>query len=285
MRRSALAFTLVLGCLATACSTAKRDAIVFSNQAIEQFQAGDWRTARGYCLQSLELDPDNGSAHYHLGLIHLYEDPKPEEAGQHLERAQALDPTDPEVAYHLGRLELDHGSKDKARAELARATQLDPNHAGAWHTRGRLERAEQHLLLADTAWREAIAIDPGRAESYLAIATLYDELDYPESAKAVLLAGQPHVGRNPDLGNMLGVFELRDGNPSRAVELFTAALANDPDRLDAAFNLAFALHEDNKRDQALRVLQNLIARPSPEYREQIEVAKALRAAILREPHP
>jgi Flp pilus assembly protein TadD len=126
-----------------------------------------------------------------------------------IERARALDPDDPRVWLHAGRVELAaaesfrHGSRDAtARALIgaerayARALALDPGLAGAWEGLGRARRwsgrGDEALAALERArelaWSASLDLELGG---------LYLERGRSEAAFALLrpLARDPHGGR------------------------------------------------------------------------------------------
>ena len=128
-----------------------------------------------YFRQALELAPGNARAHYGLGLA-LSRAGQKDEASEHLEKSEQLDelgsryadvmhgiirePENADLRCEAGEILLDQGERKEAYIWLASALRCDPRH-GPTHTalsryyalNGKMDLAEEHLALADTAPR------------------------------------------------------------------------------------------------------------------------------------
>ncbi len=278
-----LALSLALLATAPGCDKNKTDAIVLVNQGVRALDRGDVGTARSHFGRAARLDPSNAAAHYHLGLVMLYNAEEPAQALVHFETAQGLSGDDVETLYQLGRLLVKQGDADRGLAHLQHATEVDPNHAGAWHYKGLALRHLERVKEADTALRESITIDPLVNRSYLALGDLYESFGRDAAARAVFEEGLHHRPRDPDLLNGLGVLALRRGDVDQAVESLTEALSRDASRVDAAFNLAFALAEGGKAKEAISQLHVYLQGADPVAdKSNLRVARALKETLLGE---
>lgn len=280
---------LALSCLAllttstTACDKNRTDAIVLVNQGVKALERGDVGTARSHFGRAARLDPSNAAAHYHLGLVMLYNAEEPAQALVHFETAQGLASDDVETLYQLGRLLVKQGDAERGLSHLQRASEVDPNHSGAWHHKGVALRKLDRIKEADTALRESIAIDPMVNRSYMALGDLYEAFGADAAARAVFEEGLHHRPRDPDLLNGLGVLALRRGDIDSAVESLTEALSRDGSRVDAAFNLAFALAEGGKAKEAISQLHIYLQHADPVTdKSNLRVARALKETLLGE---
>jgi Flp pilus assembly protein TadD len=93
------------------------------------------------------------------------------------------------------------GRSDAARAALARALELDPDHPAANNELGILEREAGEFAAAEAAYRRAIAADPGYALARYNLGVLLDlylrrqdeALPYYETYQALAAAPDPEV--------------------------------------------------------------------------------------------
>ena len=281
-----LTLTAALSLVGPGCDKNKTDAIVLVNQGVKALDRGDIGTARAHFGRAARLDPNNAAAHYHLGLVMLYHADEPAQALIHYETAQRLSPGDVETLYQLGRLLVLQDDAQGAIAHLDQATKLDPNHAGAWHYKGKALRKLERAVDADTALRESITIDPTLNRSYLALGDLYESVSALDAAKAVYSEGLHHRPRDPDLLNGLGVLALRQSKTDKAIEHLTEALSRDGNRIDTTFNLAFAYAEKGDARLAITHLNHYMSSADPvAEKTNLRVARALKDALQAEVVP
>ena len=109
---------------------------------------GKWNKAERVLSRAAELHPDNVMIWINLGAAHLgrleLSGPKQQErAIRAYERALALDPSAPNVHYHLGLIHKDRGDLDQAAYAFERALEADPADRDAKYWLGWLERQRQ----------------------------------------------------------------------------------------------------------------------------------------------
>ncbi|MGB0588039.1 MAG: tetratricopeptide repeat protein [Myxococcota bacterium] len=281
--QAALCGCMLLLMSATGCSKAQTDAITMVNHGVRALNRGDVETANGYFKRAARLDPENAAAHYQQGLIAVAHKDDPKAAVSHFERALTLDQRHVEVLYQLGRLHTELGDHAKAAELLGRALETDPNHAGAWHYKGLALLAGDNKQGADLAWRESVAIDPGRSRSFLSLGAMYESVHADEAARAVYMEGLAHNRGDASLLNSLGVLELRFREIESSIEHLNEALSRDAARTDTLFNLSFAFAEAGRRRDAVRHLNAFLNRADPiEEKDSMRVARALKDSLLAE---
>jgi len=123
-------------------------------------------------------------------------------------------------------LHLGPRQHEAARAQLTRATELDPNFYEAWHDLGYLEASRGNLAKATAAFERALAIHP--------------------NARATVLA--------------LGEVWRRQGNHKKAVKLYGDQLAATPDDLEIRTWHLQALRQSGALDEALTETRWLLVR-------------------------
>ncbi|MCZ6746066.1 MAG: tetratricopeptide repeat protein [Acidobacteria bacterium] len=172
-----------------------------------------------------------------------------QEAIDLLEKAREEHPSDPAIAFYLGR---------------------------AFNTDTKLARAEE-------AYRAALAIEPGMAEAWLRLSAIYVEqgrlaealeclrslgrergrgpnLDYQEGfvlskmgrfpEAMAMLQSSLKARPSPDAWYIYGVTAQRAGDDDQAVGAFQRALSLDPSYADAWFNLGNALSRQGRTKEA-----------------------------------
>ncbi len=113
-----IASILLLAFLAAA---ARADVDSLREQANAAVAAGEIGAATGKFREILLLRPDDGGAHYQLGILLMDHGGSVDEAAQHFERANDLEFQPPGVAYRLSRIYARSGRRQEALEQLETA--------------------------------------------------------------------------------------------------------------------------------------------------------------------
>ncbi|HEY0700476.1 MAG TPA: tetratricopeptide repeat protein, partial [Micromonospora sp.] len=191
--------------------------------------------------------------------------------------AQALTDLDTVIAhdpgnceYYVDRAAL-HRAAGRSRAAIrdyGTAIRLGPhlpeayyNRATLWQERGRTGRARDDL-------DRVLAIDPGHLDARIALVNLHLEGGALDAAEAGVRAGLALAPQEPALLCTLGLIRSERGGPAEADELFTRALAGDPELVEAWTNRAAVRFERGDVAAALADLDRAVAlstAPEPRY--------------------
>jgi tetratricopeptide (TPR) repeat protein len=114
--------------------------------------------------KALELQPNEASTHYNLGLA-LFETGKAGEAIQHYNRALELSPEYPEAHNNLGSALSALGNLDDAIVHFRKAVELDPSRASAQTNLGTVLAQKGMFAEAIPHFEIALARDPENAET------------------------------------------------------------------------------------------------------------------------
>ena len=172
-----------------------------------------------------------------------------------------------QAEYFIGR---GRGNEElgKALAYSDRAINLDEKYAPAWALRARVRNtmAEVELIEATDGYRRArddaeraIALDPGSASGYLALATNQIDYDWDRDAAntcltkaATLEPGSTEVFRvRSNLAWALGDLE-------QAIKLREQEAARDPLRADSFYDLGYLLYVAGRYDEASAQVQKAL---------------------------
>jgi predicted O-linked N-acetylglucosamine transferase (SPINDLY family) len=221
------------------------------------------------------------------------------EAEQHYALALASHPADGQVLHMAGVLALQRGDFKLAAERLQRSLDSGVQHAGTWLLRGRALKGLGDLSGAVTAYREAIARDPGLVDAHTCLGVaLGNQGLWTQAADASRAALRLRPGAIDALVN-LGNAQLKLGQPEEALRQFEKAykqggalspllynhglalralgrndeaaakfqeaLDADPDHLEACYNLANTLVDLGQHWEALRGFQHVIARCGEGY--------------------
>ncbi len=230
---------------------------------VAHHRAGHLDAAERAYVDVLELHPEHPGALNMRGLLSL----------QWGDAAVALERFDAALAAGAdgGGIHLNRGNalralqrRTEALASYDLALRIDPRMAGAHVNRGNVLRDEARLEEAADAYRSALTIDPNSFAAAANLSSLIARLPGLDEAAvlaahdaAITLASQQGL-RGPDLANCynaVGVIHRRAGRLEQAITSLTAACDHDPEFADAHFNLARALTETARYQEALALLE------------------------------
>ncbi|AGI69029.1 hypothetical protein OAN307_c35520 [Octadecabacter antarcticus 307] len=175
-------------------------------------------------------------------------------AARILESFVTARPTDADALNLAAATELARGRTDVAVALMDRAVTLHPKNAVFLANLAEMRRRGGDATGGLDAARRAVAANPdiAIAQANLGIA-LYDagDLDGAEAAQKAALAIDP---RQPRAVNNLGSIARDRGDRKAAADLYRRALRLSPSDDEIASNLGTVLVEDDREDEALRIL-------------------------------
>jgi TolB-like protein/Tfp pilus assembly protein PilF len=122
--------------------------------------------AREAVTKALAIDPDYAPAHARLGLVAMASDNDLAAAAQHLRRALALDPADPEVLRQSASLLAVLGRLDEALALEEAVVRRDPVNPSALYNLGYYQRMAGRLDAAIVSFRTLLSLAPGRGAAH-----------------------------------------------------------------------------------------------------------------------
>jgi tetratricopeptide repeat protein len=202
-----------------------------------------------------------------------------------------------------------HSAELGTEAGIKLAIRLEPDDANNWFQLGRFWQFSLDSSDAEKAiqaYRQAIAIDPHSADTYINLATAYETQNDIPDARETFLAAQRAYPASSEVTWRVGNFFLRQGelptafrdirasvesDPSRGAEAFSRSLRVTPDLqtvLEQAIppspnvylDIIHDLSGEGRTTEALLVWDRLVAlRPPPaiSLREIPELVNALRA--------
>ncbi|MCQ4260217.1 tetratricopeptide repeat protein [Stutzerimonas stutzeri] len=158
----------------------------------------------------------------------------------------------------------DHGT---AATLYLRATQEPGAGVEAWNRLGELKLATGDAIGAETAFQQALALDPDKPQSLLGLGTAQLRLGYAEHAQPLLASAAPRLN-SVTAFTRLGVAEALLGHTGRAQDAFFNAKALAPNNLDSRCNLALAYVLNNQPDLALDEISGADTAPAAQPRHQ-----------------
>lgn len=151
--------------------------------------------------RALELVPAHPGVLANLATL-LRSDGRPREAIALWRQATASNPRSLQAWIDLGATELSVGEHGHAIKAFEKAIALQPS-ATAWHYLGNARRATGELPLSETAFRNALAIDPGSASAWINLGAVLRLLGRAEEAIACYERAEALGYRGPELRDAL----------------------------------------------------------------------------------
>ena len=100
------------------------------------------------------------------------------------QKAHAIEPSDPVIAFNLSHVLTKLGDWQEARRYLTKVLALDPNYAEAWYNLGCIARDQKDIEAARRYLSKAVAVDPTYPDPVYNLALLeFDSGIYDEAAR------------------------------------------------------------------------------------------------------
>jgi TolB-like protein/Flp pilus assembly protein TadD len=211
-----------------------------------------YRLAREAANRALEIDGENAEAYSRLGRIALLYDGDLAAASRHLERALALDPTNPDIIGRAAILALDLGRLDEAITLQEYVVARDPVNPTAYYWLGRTHLWAGRLDEAIASLRTVLTLSPEfRAAQYFSGAALLSNGE-PEAALTTMQQESSESWRLIGLVmayHALGQAAESDAALAELIELGEEAWA---------YNIAYALAFRGEADLAFEWLDKAV---------------------------
>ncbi|RDH81011.1 MAG: hypothetical protein DIZ80_12875 [endosymbiont of Galathealinum brachiosum] len=205
-------------------------------------QLNDFDKVITYCLKALDLDKNNESALYNIGIAflkaHDYKN-----ALQYNNKAIALNPKNPKTLTNAGLASWNLGDFDSATNKYIAALKLDANNANTHNNLGLAYKSLKTYDLAIEHFQKAIKLQPSMAEGLYNLGiTLIDTGDTSgnEYVDRALLTNPNY----PEANNFKGLALFENNQNTLAIEHFTKAIKNKEDYFEAYCNLGNAYMQD-----------------------------------------
>ena len=207
--------------------------------ALGQHRAGQLGAAERLYREVLSREPRHAPALHFLGVL-AHQRGESAAAVELIGQAIAADGSIPDFHYNLGVILEAMGRRDDAAARYRGATELKPDHFGAWLNLGNALLALGRLDEAEAACRTAAKLAPQSGEARYNLGTVLARRGrFAEAADE--FAAAAHL--KPDFAAAhasLGAALIAAHEPARAVPHLQRALALDPRHAQAAINLGQA---------------------------------------------
>ncbi len=220
------------------------------------YKTGRIRDAILAAQEQIKLDPNNLDAHVLLGRIYL----------RSLSDSQGNAGGSASTGDQSG--EMLH----LAIGEYTKIVELQPKSIENHLLLGQLYALDHDSAQAEAQFKAAQAIDPSSEDVVLNMARLFSEQGDPQRA-ATALNAVPVDDRTARINFALGATydQLKQGK--KAIDAYRAALAQEPDNLDAQRGLAQNLFMDGQLDAALEEYQAIAVADPQDAQSYLRIAE------------
>lgn len=263
-------------------------------------QAGKWKEANMVYQAILELEPSQPDAYHLLGVLDL-QNGQVASAIQQIEKAISINLNNPEYFNNLGSAYQENEQFRRAEAAFLKAIELKVSYAEAYFNLGNLYQRTHETIKAINAYEEALTINPSYISALLNLGVLYFQQLQLDKAESLFLKADKlspknaNIGYNlaavyhargkyfqakhlftnliqkadklsrADLNNNLGSSSIALGEYEQALTFLKASLDDNPNLLDAEFNLALCYYAMNRLEDALNHFKRLIHNSTPNW--------------------
>jgi tetratricopeptide (TPR) repeat protein len=223
------------------------------------FQHGYLKQAEESFREVVASKPNDPDAYYNLGTLALRRNDF-QQARRYLEQTLKLRPNYPEAWNNLGMMAAQQGRPEEAIQNFQRSLELRPDYAIAFLNLGNIYRHEREFSKAEESLRHALSLQPDDPEINYSLGMLCAQQEQLQSASQFLhkaIAMRPNY---PEAINNLGVLYVKERDYSEAELQFQAGIRVAPEYDQSYINLARLYTMRSNKEQAVAVLQKLVAR-------------------------
>jgi tetratricopeptide (TPR) repeat protein len=147
----------------------------------------------------------------------------------------------------------------KAISALEKVLAKNPNDAEATYVLGRCYLETEDFKSAIRQYQKALALDPTKSVWMYELALqLYNSNDYPNAKKYFLMAGEAGYPKSNDYYENLGFACINTGDVDAGLKNLTTVLARKPNNKELLNDIAQALYNAKRYDEALNYYQKLL---------------------------
>ena len=230
------------------------------NQAIQEFQAGDYTTAHHSLERLIGLYPRIAPAHNLLGLV-LMEEKKYSEAASEFDTSLRLQPESGAARVNLGNALVQLHLDERARLEYMKALKVRPEDTVALSSVGLIYARAHNDREAVRFLADAHRLEPGNVHTASALAAEYIDLKNFFQAETVIDGLlQAGVASSEERWS-LALLAMENGDPNLGLR----CVASDPELqnkyYDVSYRKASELVAASQDQEALRILLKLKEMP------------------------
>ena len=220
-------------------------------------QNGDIDDAAISLQESIKLDPNNPQALNNLGIVH-YDRKEFDEAIEQYRAAIALQPDMAEAYNNLGNALRMANQREEAMEAYQNALIHREVYPEAYNNLGTLLHAERQHDEAEHALRRAIMQSPRYMEAHNNLANVFSAQKKEGEALRILGDALKIEDRHPTTLLIVARVQGKLGNYDLAERATRIVLEDDPDHVEAKVALGQLMHETDRYDEAIVILEDAI---------------------------
>ncbi|HZI18970.1 MAG TPA: tetratricopeptide repeat protein [Pyrinomonadaceae bacterium] len=233
--------------------------------ALALFNSGRGGEAEAEARRALRLNAGAAEAHSLLGIILASRGGGSAEAAESLQQAAALDPSNFDARFYLGRVLYAARDYEGAVRSLREAVALKPKHAEARFFLGTVLEAAGDSASALAEYQTLAAAEPESAYGLLGTGALLVRRGKLDEALAALNRAASLAPSDFEAHLALGRAHALKEQFAEAVSALERAVSLAPDRADAHYQLGLALRRLGRTEEAAREFR-IVERLNTEFR-------------------
>lgn len=233
------------------------------------YSLGDGVNAIRYFDMALKIDPTNAHAAARMAELNTMAG-FPDKGAAIAESALERNPKDVDLMFAAGKAYSAKGRYLRAVDLLYDAAQLRPDDAELKYNLAFNLQSSQQLEAAADAYLEALKIDDTQARYHLQLGVTYYQMKKPKLVPLAEAEFQHAMVRNPTPSEKalasfnLAVIADDAGKPDDAMELYKAALAANPQMVEAANNVGLLYAKQSRWQESIPWYQKVL-KIQPDY--------------------
>ncbi|NVK28128.1 MAG: tetratricopeptide repeat protein [Flavobacteriia bacterium] len=186
-----------------------------------------------------------------------------------------ISPNHPTVNFELGNYYLNEGNTAKAKEFLNKALEADPENVWVARAIWDLSKREFDKSAEAKALRRLMRLDDGNPEYIWEMAMVHLEMGEPDSAIAKMDRLEVLLGPNTALTDQKIRIYLDEGDFVSAEKLLIEAIDKFPNQSEYRGRLAEFYKQSGRRDEAIRVFENILEINPNDPRAHLQIAEML----------
>lgn len=211
----------------------------------------DYAGAYDQFVAAIEIGPATADMEFTAGTLASTLDQN-EAAVSHYERAQRMNPQNPEYPMYLAAVQIQMNNLKDAKTNLALAAQLAPDRAEIWAMRADVAIRENKNPIALQMVERARDLQPRVVEWIVLECKIQKRYGNPERAINMLTGLPEEHLQDPDVLKLLAECFGMVGRPGDAASRYVDAARAQPEDAELAFQSALWLERAGEREDATR---------------------------------
>jgi tetratricopeptide (TPR) repeat protein len=226
-------------------------------QAIENYQLGDFNQAAQICHELVKVDPNDYEALHLLGII-LHEAGLNTQAADILKQALATSGQQVSILHNYGLVLRAQGKFSAAAVVFRQIVATVPTEISSWYNLGEVEFLEDKFEDAVRAFEKVLEQDPDSLSARIKLGVALRKMGCLEEARNYFQDIIIIDPKNVAAQNNIGIVETELDNLSGAKIAFQTALSVEPSYPDAHFNLGNVYWEERNYEVAAECFQKTL---------------------------